>query len=222
MKWDNWGLPVDDNGNQGKSCQQLANYFININCYKKHFDNEFKKNHPQRERLAGETVEDYDNYLTQHLNAYRDLLNSKDIQYMQDADLHFSDKLNSLLYHSVELTIHPQLGRVMNRQNLAPMLVCLFIYGFTDTLNHQDTRHAPQLKDIQQGRSNRFYRFAGDAIRFVSVIFKDQPDVHIPYLVLNKVTNTETWLAKLTKKIFFTKYKNYGSLWDTTIEWLKT
>lgn len=222
MKWDNWGLPVTDRDGVNNSCRELANYFININCYKKHFDNEFKKTHPQRERLLSETVEDYDNYLTQHLNAYRDLLNTKNIQYMQDADVHFSDKLGGLTYDTNQLTTHPQLGRVMNRQNLAPMLVCLFLYGFTDTLNHQDTRYAPQLKDIQQGRANRFLRFVGDVIRFVSVIFKDQPDVHIPYLVLNKVTNTETWLAKLTKKIFFTKYKNYGSLWDTTIEWLKT
>ena len=218
MQWDNYGLPIKDHGYLGESAKDLAVYFINVLCFKKQFDLTFKDQHPQRAREASEPVEEYNNYLTQHLHAYRELLSKNNIQYMQDSDVHLYDKVSSLLYSDNQLRIHPQLGNTMNMYNLVPMLVCLSLYGFGDIVNAQTSNH-PIIKSIKQQRSNVLTRTLADLYCLFKAVFIDVPEVSLSYMVYAKLHHP-TKISEWTQRIFFTKCKYYGNIQTDTVAWL--
>jgi hypothetical protein len=216
MIWDNWELPVKDNGYAGESCKDLAIYFINILMFKRIFDDKFKIDYPQKEKEPEQSYEEYNNYLTQHLNAYRDLLNKQNIQYMQDADVHLHDKLTSITYDN-QLITHPQLGNTINDLNLVPMLCCLSLYEFDDLLQKQEVgiRH----KSIQQKRSNPVYNFITDISTLFSIVRHNLPDLQIVQMISAK--SNPSFISKLTQKYYFSKYKYFGNVQPSTIEWLQ-
>lgn len=216
MVWDNWGLPVKENGYVGEACKDLAVYFINILMFRRVFDEKFRTDYPQKEKEESQTVEDYDNYLTQHLNAYRELLNSQNIQYMQDADTHLHDKLSCLLYDN-NLMTHPQIGNTINNLNLVPMLCCLSLYDFNDLLQSQIV--SIRYKSIQQNREKIEYTLITDICLLYSVFKSNIPDLQIPQMIIAK--SNPTFISKFTQRYYFNKYKYFGNVQQSTIEWLQ-
>jgi hypothetical protein len=218
LEWDSWGLPVKENGYQGESCKDLAIFFINVYCYKKYFDHKFKQDYPQRPRNFNEGIEEYNVYLTQHLHAYRDLLSKQKAEYTQDSDVHFHDKLNGLLYND-NICTHPQLGRSIDNLNLVPMLACLKLFGFDTVVSENNI---PMMyRQIMKGRISKLKTFFMDAVLLLSVAMKNNPEMQIPQMLVSKEYNP-SWLSKLTQRLYFTKYRYYGNIQDTTIEYLLT
>lgn len=219
MKWDNYGLPVKDDDYIKESCKDLALYFIDIFFFRKMFLVDFKRDYPQREQLPEESPSDYDNYLNQHVAAYRDLLKAKNIEYMEDADLHLSDKLTSLILRDKEIVVHPKLGRGNNTTNLLPMLVSLNLYGFEEYLQ-QDSSNV-SVKNAMCKRENKTLRYLSDLYRLFYIGIRNNPEQHLCDLLLAKSVHP-TFISKLATKLFFTKYKDFGSIKSHTIKWLTT
>lgn len=218
LKWDNWGLPIKENGYQGESCKDLAIHFINIYCFKKHFDSKFKKDYPQRLRNFNEGVEEYNAYLTQHLHSYRDLLSKQRVEYIQDSDVHLHDKLTGLLYED-NICTHPQLGRTINNLNLIPMVACLRLYGFDGVVNK---KAIPAIyRPLLTGRASKIKTLIMDTLLTCNILTNNNPEMQISQLIVAKEYNP-SFLSKLAQKIYFTKYKFYGNIQDTTIEYLLT
>lgn len=219
MKWDNHGLPVKDNDYIGESCKDLALYFIDIFFFRKMFLIDFKRNHPQRDQLPDETPSDYSDYLNQHLSVYRDLLKAKNIEYMEDADLHLSDKLVNLVYKDTQIVTHPKLGFINNTLNLLPMIVCLNLYEFDEYLSQNSNNIA--IKNARYKREDVILRYMSDLYRLFYIGVRNNPDQHLCDLLLAKATRP-TFISKLATKLFFTKYKDFGSIKSHTIKWLTT
>ena len=213
LKWDNWGLPVKENDDISESCKDLAIHFINIYCYKKLFDLKFKKQYPQRAKNEEETADDSSNYLNSHYQAYITMLESQDIQFMQNADVHLSDRLNCLIDSSYGLKIHPRHDEKMNNLNLIPMLCCLNIYEFTEYTKAQDYGYLSMPDD-------NFSIFSHLKL-LMSVMLKNKAEVQIPQMILAKEKG-HTWVSKLAQSMYFKRYTRFGNIKDTTIEWLLT
>lgn len=218
MKWDSWSLPYIDEDNRRNTLQLLALYFINIHCHKALLDAEFRVKHPPRKRLESEDIEDYDNYLTQHNNAYRLMLENNNLEYMAEADVHLHDKVTSILYNKNQLQIHPVTHpRQMNRHNMLPMLAVLLLYGFLDVLKAQTVSWLPNHKSLQDGRSNAFLRYAGDLVVLLSTLFgMDKQNIMAQLVVAKDIK--PTWLSKLTTKLFL---RNPGTQWPSVVRYLQ-
>lgn len=218
MKWDNFGLPyTSEDDNRDLCLQNLALYFINIHCHKKLIDAQFRLKHPVRKRLEDETHEDYDNYLTQHTNAYRVMLEKNDLEYMAEADVHFYDKCIAATYGIGQLHIHPILRpRQLDYKNEMPMVAAMVLYNFMDIVQKQPIKRLPTLFNLFKERNNTFFRYLGDTLLLFSV-FIDSQEVIMSQLVVAKERHP-TWMSKLATKLFL---KRKISSWTSIVEYLK-
>lgn len=96
MKFDNYLLPVDELGNTDRACEKTGLLYILYKLNKDIVDEAFNKAHPPRARLEDEPFEEYDSYLTAHLQAYEQYLIKQDKGYLLNAAENFADKLTTL------------------------------------------------------------------------------------------------------------------------------
>lgn len=217
MQWDNWGLPYLNEDSRSNVMQLLALYFINIHCHKSLIDADFRLKHPPRKRAEDEIVEDYDNYLTQHNNAYRDMLERNNLEYMAEADVHLHDKIAGSTYGKNQLQIHPiAYSRQMDNLNMLPMLAVMLLYGFMDTLKAQTISWLPNYRSLQDGRSNAFLRYAGDLFTLLSVAVRSDKQNIMAQLVVAKDVKP-TWISKIATKLFL---RNPGTQWPSIVRYL--
>lgn len=217
MQFDSYGLPYTNEDDRSDAMQLLALYFINIHCHKSLIDADFRLKHPPRKRLEDEIVEDYDNYLTQHNNAYRDMLERNNLEYMAEADVHLYDKIAGCTYGKNQLQIHPIAhSRQMDNKNLLPMLAVMLLYGFIDVLKAQTISWLPNHRSLQDGRSNAFLRYVGDLFTLLSVLTGSDKQNIMAQLVVAKDVKP-TWISKIATKLFL---RNPGTQWPSIVRYL--
>lgn len=217
MHLDNWGLLVEDDGSGKNTPLLLANHYIARYFEKLKIDLEFKNTHPQRAKLEGEDFEEYDSYLSAHLDAYNEMLARQNKTYLISNDYDFNNKLSLLTWGDGEIQPHPQqFPKIsLDRHNLVALMCALVFYGFTDLLNKQDVK-LPNLKNVQHQRQNLFYRYLGDFTLMTSTLFLKMPEVQAPQLLLAE--RSPTIFSKIANKLFLTRNKQYGTVLEYLTE----
>lgn len=217
MHLDNWGLLVEDDGSGRNTPLLIANHYIARYFEKLKIDLEFKNTHPQRAKLEGEDFEEYDSYLSAHLDAYNDMLARQNKTYLLSNDYDFNNKLALLTWADGELQPHPQqFPKIsLDRHNMATLMCALVFYGFTDLLSKQHVG-LPYLKNIQQQRRSLFYKYLGDLMLMTSTLFLTMPEVQASQLLLAE--RSPTILSKIANKLFLTRNKRYGNVLEYLTE----
>lgn len=217
MHLDNWGLIVGDDADGKHTPLLVANHYIVRYFEKLKVDLEFKITHPQRPILEGEDFDEYDSYLSSHLDAYNDLLMRQGKTYLLSNDYDFNNKLQLLTWGDSELQVHPQQYPKMelNNYNLIPIMCALAFYGFTDVLIKQNVR-LPHLKNIQLQRKNILYRYLGDIVLLLTTIIFPYSEIQAPQLLLAE--KSPTIFSRIANRIFLTKYKQYSNVLEYLTE----
>lgn len=216
LSFDKHGLPYKQEDNHKEALKLLSIYFANIYCYKLIKDLEFKENHPMRERLPAEPLDEYDGYMTAHLNAYHDLLQSSNLDYLQDTDLHFYNKISILLYNN-KLQIHPVAHyRQIDNNNLFAAMCTLSIFHFDQVFTKQDVGYNFAMKSLLLRRKSKVYNILGDLAVLITIL----SDVDNKGLYLLATSKTKTIFNKAALWLYL-KRKSFGGLWEQTIKVLR-
>lgn len=181
----------------------FALHYLNRFFSKLELDKKFKEENPHRFKNEEESFEEYDDYLTKHLELYNRMLESNNMSHLLSNDYHFLDKIQQL-----KVNENVVLKDKLSYRELVGMMAALFFYEFTLELNQQKTKY-PHLENIRLQRKNTVVKYLGDVWLLIST-FKNDAVVLVPQLLVAE-TNP-TWLSRLSKKIFLTKNKQYGTL----------
>lgn len=213
--WDNWGLPTDENGETYETPAYLSIYFTELFLLKTRLDKEFKTTYPQRKKQENESFEEYDDYLTNHLTSYRSFLDKKNLPFLMEADMHFFNKLTSLMKGNGDIIIHPKdyPTTLVNDENKLALITTASLYNQTSLFSNISYSFIYQT--VKTDRKNVALNYLSDLAMFINLLLAPSPNSQLGYYIQS--INKPTWFSKIGIK-YITLVKMYGNFSQENIE----